>query len=552
MLSKSIVDEIVEKINFGSGDLQKLYLLIALSFIANITGDVITNVSNRIGDHFAGKLREFLTHKFYTHILTLPQNFFDTELSGKIIHQLNRGITSMQSFFNVASNFILPTLMQIILTIIILLRFNPPTAFFVFILFPIYIFISYISAKRWGKEELRKNRLEDITRGRIQEVISNIKVVKSYNNEIRETGFINDKLKDINRIYAKQSTTYHIFDFLRNLSLNIVLLLINIVVFISTFQGTLTIGEMVLIIQLVAQARRPLFAMSFILSQVQTAESGSRECLEILKLPSVEKFREPESKNLVKTPKLIFNDVSFKYENSETILKKVNFTINPLEKVALIGPSGAGKSTVVNLLLKFYQPTKGEIYLGTFPYSKLTHKYVRAHIALVFQENELFSTTIKNNVAYGLTASDTEVKKALKQANAYDFVMNLPKGLDSEVGERGVRLSGGQKQRIQIARAILRNAPILILDEATSNLDSKSESEIQDALEHLMANKLVIIIAHRFSTIQDVDRVIVIDEGKIVDSGKPQVLANKPGIYADLLRYQIEGNKKLLSNFEIY
>lgn len=220
--------------------------------------------------------------------------------------------------------------------------------------------------------------------------------------------------------------------------------------------------------------------------------------------------------------------------------------------MALVGPSGAGKTTIVNLILKLYNVTGGEIYLKGKPYSDLSHQFVRNNIALVFQENELFSTTILENVAYGSNSTERDVINALTMANAWEFVKNLPKGLDSEVGERGVRLSGGQKQRIQIARAILRNAPILILDEATSSLDARSESEVQDALKKLMEKRLVIVIAHRFSTIQHVDKVAVIENGKIAEFGSPRELASKPGIYQELLKFQIEGNKKLLQGFELY
>ncbi|MEN9407734.1 MAG: hypothetical protein RLZZ455_950 [Candidatus Parcubacteria bacterium] len=220
---------------------------------------------------------------------------------------------------------------------------------------------------------------------------------------------------------------------------------------------------------------------------------------------------------------------------------------------ALVGHSGAGKSTIINLILKFYDPTNGEVLLKGKNYKDLDHATIRNNISLVFQENELFSTTVRENIAYGKpSATEKEIINALKLANAYDFVMKLPKGLDSEVGERGVRLSGGQKQRIQIARAILKNAPILIMDEATSSLDAKSEKEVQVALENLMKNKLVIVIAHRFSTIQNANKILVVENGKITESGTPQELANKKGLYNELLSYQVEGNRKLLEKFEIY
>lgn len=387
----------------------------------------------------------------------------------------------------------------------------------------------------------------------MQEVIANISLVKSFTTEKQEYDTVSQNLTDINKIYARQSTTFHWFDFFRGLSLNVILFAINILVFYNTFQRHLTIGEMVLILQLVTQARVPLFAMSFILTQVQMAEAGSKEYFEVLHLPSVEAYTKQTQAQKIKKPTITFDNVSFHYQESALVLDNVSFKINSNEAVALVGHSGAGKSTIVNLILKFYDPTSGNILLNDKNYQDLDHRFVRQNISLVFQENELFSSTIRENVAYGTpSAKEKEIINALKLANAYDFVQKLPKGIDSEVGERGVRLSGGQKQRIQIARAILKNAPILILDEATSSLDAKSEKEVQEALDHLMKDKLVIIIAHRFSTIQNVDKIIVIDQGTIVDSGSPKELAQRPGIYQDLLHYQISGNKKLLEKYDIY
>lgn len=553
ILSKFIVDEIVSRVQGQGGDLDRLIFLIFLSFLMNFIGLAMTTVSERIGDHFSGRLRKFLTEKFYDKTLTLPQSYYDSEMSGKILNQLNRGIITIHGFLNTATNFILPTFLQSIFTVIILAYYNLPIAFFTFILFPIYLVLSYYSTVKWGKEEMLKNAIEDRTRGRMQEVISNISLVKSFTAEKREFKTIEQNLSDINTIYARQSKTFHIFDFFRGLSLQLILFAINILVFYNTYQRNLTIGEMVLILQLVNQARLPLFAMSFILTQVQTAEAGSKEFFEVIEAKSAENYQKKVPLTLIKDPEIRFDNVSFHYDESHKVLDKVSFEIKRNESVALVGHSGAGKSTIINLILKFYDSTSGDIYLKDKKYIDLDHQMIRQNISLVFQDNELFSSTIRDNVSYGkYDATEKEVIQALKLANAYDFVMKLPKKLDSEVGERGVRLSGGQKQRIQIARAILKNAPILILDEATSSLDAKSEKDVQDALENLMKNKLVIIIAHRFSTIQNVDKIIVLDQGTIVDMGKPQELSQKPGLYKDLLTYQIDGNKKLLEKYEIY
>ncbi len=553
LLSKFIVDEIMNKITGGQGDLSRLTMLLAISLAVGLLSLVLTVVSERMGDHFQGRMRKFLTEKFYHKVLTLPQSYFDSEISGKILNQLNRGIGSIYGFLNTSSNFIVPTFLQSVLTVGVLAYYDVTIAVCTFILFPIYLTLSHYSTVQWGKEEVKKNALEDRTRGRIQEVVSNIRLVKSFLTEQRELDFVEQNLTDINAIYARQSRAFHIFDFFRGLSLILILFIINLLAFYKTFMGSLSVGEMVLILQLVNQARMPLFAMSYILTQIQMAESGSKEFFEVMSLPSTEQFDKIKEAVIIEKPTLHFDHVNFKYEQSETVLRDVSLTIGSKQSVALVGHSGAGKSTIINLILKFYSPTEGELYLADKPYSALAAHEIRKNISLVFQENELFSSSIRENVAYGTPDStEKDIIKALKLAHAYDFVMKLPKGLDSEVGERGVRLSGGQKQRIQIARAILKNAPILILDEATSSLDAQSEKEVQEALENLMNNKLVIIIAHRFSTIQNVDSIIVLNKGEIVDCGSPAELAQKEGIYKDLLTYQVEGNKKLLASYEIY
>ncbi len=553
ILSKFIVDEIVLQIQSNTGNLNKLIFLVIAAFAINLLHLLITVFSERLGDHFAGRIRKFLTELFYDKTLRLPQSYYDSEISGKILNQLNRGISTIHNFLNTATNFILPTFLQSIFIVVILAYYNVPIGAFLFALFPLYMIISYYSTIQWGKEEIKKNAIEDATRGRIQEVITNMSLVKSFGKEKHEFATVAKNLSDINVIYAKQSKTFHIFDFFRGLSLHVVLFAINILVFYNTFEGVLSIGEMVLILQLVHQARLPLFAMSFILTQIQMAESGSKEYFEILDLKAKEDYTKKVSLVKVKNPTITFSHVSFHYDKSNSVLENISFTIGKNEKLALVGHSGAGKSTIVNLILKFYDPTTGSIFLNKRDFKTLEHSFVRNNIALVFQENELFSETIYENVAYGKhKATEKEVIEALKLANAWGFVQKLPEGIRSQVGERGVRLSGGQKQRIQIARAILKNAPILILDEATSSLDAKSEKEVQEGLENLMKNKLVIIIAHRFSTIQNTNRILVINNGTITDSGTPKELSKKEGIYSELLRYQIEGNKKLLESFEIY
>jgi ATP-binding cassette, subfamily B, bacterial len=549
---KFVVDELSEQIATGTGDFQRLTLLFVFILSVNIALVVLNSFNQRLGDHIASRLGRYLTEIYYRKIFTLPQVFFDSEISGKIVNQLNRGIVSIREFLGASTNFIMPAMLQALFGIAVLSYFDMTIGLLALAVFPVYIGISSYSTRRWGQTQAEKNIHEDATRGRIAEVIGNIKLVKTYNTQAREWKFVSDKYQVINKLYDKQSTLYHVLNFIREFGLEIAFVIILFMIFQKTFYGELTLGEMVLIIQILNQLRWPLFGMSYILEQVQRAEADSKEFFEVLELKGREVFQTKNLPKLLRQPEISLEDVNFSYDDNNSVLTDINLKLRNHEKVAFVGHSGAGKTTLVNLILKLYEPTSGKIKLSGKDYSKVSHAWVREHVALVFQDNELFSSTIRENVAYGaIGATDKEIVKALKQANAYEFVKKYKNGLDAQIGERGVKLSGGQKQRVQIARAILHNKPILILDEATSSLDSKSERLVQDALEKLFKDRLVIIIAHRFSTIQNVDRIVVIDKGTIADSGSPRSLASRKGVYSELLQYQIEGNKKLLSEYEL-
>ncbi|MDP3982831.1 MAG: ABC transporter ATP-binding protein [bacterium] len=555
VLIKFVIDELERQLTTGSGSLAKAVNLLALMFALNTISVIIEAVSLRIGDYTNGRIGKYLTEKFYKKIFTLSQSYFDSEISGKIVNQLSRGIASLSDFLGAMTNFIVPAFVQTIFTLVVLAYFDITIALLALGLFPLYIIISHYSTKKWGEHQVKRNKIEDITRGRIQEVISNIRLVKSYGAQANEYNFISFQMGKSIKIYDQQSLIYHILNFLRNFSLEAALIGVVFIVFRQTFLGLMTFGELVLIFQLLNRLRRPLFAMSFILERVKQAETGSKEYFKILDLESAEEFKLDIDKNdskIILKPTVEFKDVSFDYSKGRDVLKNVSFSATGPETVALVGHSGAGKTTITNLILKFYEPTKGKLRLNGTDYNKLTHAQIRQQVSLVFQDSELFSTTIRENVAYGMpSAQDRDIEVALKQANAWEFVKEFPDKLDEQIGERGVKLSGGQKQRIQIARAILANRPILILDEATSSLDAKSEKFVQNALDKLMENKLVLIIAHRFSTLQNANRVIVLDKGKVVNVGQPGELARGKGIYAELLRYQIEGNQKLLEKYDL-
>lgn len=549
---KLIIDQVEIGVTKQSVSLNVLYFLIGLMFAINVLSALFEALNQRLGDFTTARIGKYLIEKFYRKIFGLPQHYFDTNLSGKIVNQLNRGILSLEDFLGASTNFIVPSLIRTVFIIVVLSFYNVTIALLTFLIFPFYLYVSHIATKKWGTFQEKKNVIDDSFKGRIQEVIANIKLVKSSNSQQKELNFTSSNLEKSVAIYDKQSVIYHIYNFLRNFGLETGMILIALIVFRESFLGLMSIGEMVLILQYLNQIRRPLFAMSFIIERIKQAETGSKEYFDILALESAEEVTDKKVQAPFRFPELRFDNVTFEYPGDGKVLKNLNIEFKKGETVALVGHSGAGKTTLVSLICKLYEPTAGTVYLNNKSYKELDHAFVRSHISLVFQENELFSTTVYENVAYSKDgASEEDVISALKQANAYEFVSEFKNGIYEQIGERGVRLSGGQKQRLQIARAILANLPILILDEATSSLDAKSEKLVQDALTKLMKNRLTIIIAHRFSTIQNADKILVINKGEVVDYATPQELSRKSGVYSELLRYQIEGNQKLLNQYEL-
>ena len=308
-------------------------------------------------------------------------------------------------------------------------------------------------------------------------------------------------------------------------------------------QGLITIGVFVLLQAYVLNIISQLWGFTRLVRDMYQGYADAKEMVEIVKLPHEIKDA-PGSKDLVvKNGQIEFKDLTFSFNKTRKVLDDINLVIKPGEKVALVGPSGAGKTTFVRLLLRLYSATSGEILIDGQDVAKITQESLRKNISMVPQDPILFHRTLAENIAYGKrNATKKEIENAAMLAHCDKFIKDLPQGLDTFVGERGIKLSGGERQRVAIARAILKNAPILVLDEATSSLDSNSEMLIQDALNNLMQNKTVIVIAHRLSTIQKMDKIVVVDDGKIIEQGSHnELLKNDYSLYKKLWELQAGG-----------
>ncbi len=379
-------------------------------------------------------------------------------------------------------------------------------------------------------------------------------MVKSFSRQLHELKFFNKHWGTIVKTTRPQSKFWHVEDFKRRLVLNVIFLGVYLYVFVSAARGELTPGQAVAVVLFAQQIRIPIFTISFLVENTQKAVADSKDYFEVMNTEPEIADKADAAELKVGSGAISFDDVSFGYDDGQAVLKGISFAVRPDSKVALVGESGEGKTTITSLLLRLYEVDTGTINIDGQNIQDVTQSSLREHIAVVFQEPALFSGTIRENIAYARPdATDKEVAAAAKAANAEEFIRKFEKGYDSEIGERGLKLSGGQKQRIAIARALLKDAPILILDEATSSLDSKSEAMVQEALERLMKGRTTLIIAHRLSTIQSVDQIITLRSGRVDESGSPQELAASGGIYAELLKLQLggESNKKRLQKFDI-
>lgn len=523
-------------------------------FALDFFGNIVNNVNGYLGDQMATRLQRTLSQRYFEHLLKLPQAYFDKELSGKIINRLNRSISQITNFMQMFSNSFLQFVITTIFALVAVALISWPVAVLLFLLYPIYIVMTIKTSGTWMEYQEKKNLHTDIASGRFAESISQLKVVKSFIRERQELRFFHKQWGIVVDTNKPQSRYWHVRDFERRLVLNIIFLGVYVYVFYSAAKGWISPGEAVALVLFAQQIRIPIFTISFLVESTQRAVSDSKDYFEIMALEPAIADRPGASKLTVSKGAISFQDVRFAYDD-QPVLKGLSFDIKPDSKVALVGESGEGKTTITNLLLRLYEVDAGQIMIDGQDIGQVTQQSLRHNIAVVFQEPALFSGTIRENIAYGAPkASDAQVEAAAVAANAHDFIKHFEKGYATEIGERGLKLSGGQKQRIAIARALLKDAPILILDEATSSLDSKSERAVQEALEHLMKGRTTLIIAHRLSTIQTVNQIITLRNGKIDEVGSPSQLAHSGGIYAQLLEMQQTGGestKKRLQKYQI-
>lgn len=484
----------------------------------------------------AQKIVYTLRKQLFEHFHQLPISFYDTRQQGELMSRVTNDIDNINNTLNESVIQVFASVITIVGTIIVMLLLSPLLTLITMTIIPIlYISMRWITKRTGPLFKIQQKDLGDLN-GYIEEIISGQQIVKSFAQEERVKKEFSERN---NALRLSGFWALAIGGFIPKVMNSLNFISFTIIAFFGgllALKGHITVGVIVIFSEYARQFTRPLNELSNQFNVLLSAVAGAERVFAILD-EKEEQFDEDEAVEIKSTKgHFQFNDVSFSYDETP-VLQNIHFEVNPGETVALVGHTGAGKTTLINLISRFYDYHDGDILLDGKPLTSIKRTSLRSHIAFVLQDTFLFETTIRENIRYGrLDATDEEVIEAAKNANAHTFISRLPDGYDTKLDEDGSILSQGQKQLIAISRAMIANPSILILDEATSNIDSVTELLIQDSLKRLMKNRTSFIIAHRLNTITQADKIILLKNGKIVEQGTHYSLLEQRGQYFQLYK----------------
>ncbi len=534
LIMESAIDD-----HIGQGDLKGLYRLLAAALAINLVLVATVKLRMYIMAKVCNKILLTIRQELYTHIQTLDFHFFDSRPTGKILSRIIGDINSLKDVLSNCVTTLIPDGLTVIAVIVIMVWKNPKLAFASLLTLPVMAAATcYIECKAHPRWQLFRKKSANLN-AFIHEDMAGMRIIQSFHAQKETEDTFHELVTEHRVSFFDAVRLSDAFGSVIDLSWGIgcILLYFTGIVILGTDQVSL--GVFIAFASYLTMFWQPIHNISNFYNQLVTNIAGAERIFEILDTqPAIADA--PEVKQMPEiVGEVTFSHVDFSYDDQVKVLDDVSFTIRPGETIALVGPTGAGKSTIVNLISRFYDVQGGTVKIDGYDVKDVSIASLRRQMGIMTQDNFLFSGTIRENIRYGrLDATEEEIVAAAKAVNAHDFIMKLEKGYDTQLSERGGGLSVGQKQLLAFARTMVSDPKILILDEATSSIDTKTELLVQDGIEHLLTGRTSFVIAHRLSTIQKADHIFVVDDGRIIEEGNAAQLMEKKGVYYQLYMAQ--------------
>lgn len=535
LIIESAIDDYIGQNNFNG-----LYRLLVIALAVNLTLVATVKLRMYIMAKVCNRILLTVRQELYTHIQKLDLTFFDSRPTGKILSRIIGDINSLKDVLSNCVTTLVPDGLTVIAVIVIMVCKNPALAFASLLTLPFMaaatFYIEYRAHPRWQIFRKKSANLNAF----IHEDMAGIRIIQSFHAEKETEDTFDELLEEHRNAFFDAVRMSDSFGSVIDLSWGLGCIFLYFTGIVILGVDAVSVGTFIAFGTYLNMFWQPIQNISNFYNQLVTNIAGAERIFEILDTePSI-----ADGALAAQMPEIagevVFDRVSFSYDDKVKVLDDVSFTIQPGETIALVGPTGAGKTTIVNLISRFYEVTDGAVRIDGRDVREVTIGSLRRQMGIMTQDNFLFSGTIRENIRYGrLDATDEEIEAAAKAVNAHEFIMKLEKGYDTELSERGGGLSVGQKQLLAFARTIVSDPKILILDEATSSIDTKTELLVQEGIEHLLAGRTSFVIAHRLSTIRKADRIFVVDDGKILEEGSAEELMAKRGLYYQLYQNSI-------------
>ena len=535
LIMESAIDDYI-----GQSDFKGLYRLLVMALAMNLTLVATVKLRMYIMAKVCNQILLTIRQELYTHIQKLDFAFFDSRPTGKILSRIIGDINSLKDVLSNCVTTLVPDALKVIAVIVIMVCKNPALAFASLLTLPFMaaatFYIEYKAHPRWQLFRKKAANLNAF----IHEDMAGIRIIHSFHAQKETEDTFDELLKEHRDAFFGAVRMSDAFGSVIDLSWGLGCIFLYFTGIVVLGVDAVSVGTFIAFGTYLNMFWQPIHNISNFYNQLVTNIAGAERIFEILDTePGIADGSTAEQMPEI-TGEVVFDHVDFSYDDKVKVLDDVSFTITPGETIALVGPTGAGKTTIVNLISRFYEVTGGSVRIDGWDVRDVTIESLRKQMGIMTQDNFLFSGTIRENIRYGrLDATDEEIEAAAQAVNAHDFIMKLEKGYDTELSERGGGLSVGQKQLLAFARTMVSDPKILILDEATSSIDTKTELLVQEGIEHLLAGRTSFVIAHRLSTIRKADRIFVVDDGKILEEGSAEELMEKKGLYYQLYQNSI-------------